>query len=180
MVMMILPGIVSAEDFYVCDEGAACTAGEAGNPDWQTGSDSNPGTSRSEPFKTIQEAMDQVDPGDTVIVGDGIYTDHNSDEAVASMTRTGGTAGAWITFKAENKWGAVLDCENVWQANAIRFYSRSHDIQYMRFEDFELKRCHDAIKMNAQNGGESHDLYFHGFKIHDIGRHWGFGEAAPA
>src|SRR5262249_31357167 len=38
-----------------------------------TGSDSNPG-SEAAPFKTIQKAADIVNPGDAVIVEDGVYT----------------------------------------------------------------------------------------------------------
>ncbi len=37
-----------------------------------TGADNNPG-SQAAPFQTIQHAADLVNPGDTVLVNDGVY-----------------------------------------------------------------------------------------------------------
>src|SRR5947208_12230161 len=73
------------------------------------GSDSNSGTSTA-PFKTIQKAADVINPGDVVIVRDGTYTT-GSGGVLVYQTR-GGTTSAWVTFKAEHKWGAVLDGQN--------------------------------------------------------------------
>ena len=75
-----------------------------------TGSDISSG-SVSAPFKTIQKAANIVNPGDIVIVKDGIYTDTDGDDRVVSLSR-GGTSSNWITFKAENKWGAKLNGNN--------------------------------------------------------------------
>ncbi len=51
-----------------------------------TGSDSSSG-SASAPFKTIQKAANIVNPGDTVIVKDGTYTDTDSDDYVVELNR---------------------------------------------------------------------------------------------
>lgn len=72
-----------------------------------TGNDSNPGT-LAFPFLTIQKAADIVNPGDTVLVGDGTYTDTDGNGTVVYVRR-GGTSGGYITFKSINKWGAVVD-----------------------------------------------------------------------
>ena len=89
--IFILLGNASATTYYVSP----------------TGSDSSSGTSSS-PFKTIQKAADIVNPGDTVIVRDGTYTDTDGDDFIVKISRSG-TSSAWVTFKSENKWGAVLD-----------------------------------------------------------------------
>ncbi|MCI0660951.1 MAG: DUF1565 domain-containing protein, partial [Acidobacteria bacterium] len=88
------------------------------------GSDSNPGT-EALPFKTIQRAADKVDPGDTVIVEDGVYTmgiPHPSCSrftAVVCLTR-GGTPDNRIVFKSRNAWGAKIDGENNRAQNGFR------------------------------------------------------------
>lgn len=76
-----------------------------------SGNDANPGTAAS-PFRTIQKAAGKVNPGDTVIVDDGVYTDTDGDGAIVYAKR-GGTSSAWVTFQSKNKWGAKLDAQNV-------------------------------------------------------------------
>jgi len=76
--VFILLGNASAATYYVSP----------------TGSDSSSGTSSS-PFKTIQKAAGIVNPGDTVIIKDGIYTDTNGDGGVVNLNR-GGTSTSWI------------------------------------------------------------------------------------
>ncbi len=97
-----------------------------------TGSDSSSGTS-SAPFKTIQKAANIVNPGDTVIIKDGIYIDTNNDNFVVQLNR-GGTASNWITFKAEDKWGAILDGENFSTGYGWKF---GKDADYIRVEGLE-------------------------------------------
>ena len=79
-----------------------------------TGADSNPGTFER-PFRTIQRAADVVVAGNTVTVRDGVYTDTGADgcpyPTVVCLKRPG-TAAAPITFRAENRWGAVVDGQN--------------------------------------------------------------------
>lgn len=75
------------------------------------GSDSNSGLSTTSSFKTIQKAADLTNPGDTVLIRNGSYT-----EVVINRS---GTASAWITYKAypghypklqlqQNRWNGVL------------------------------------------------------------------------
>lgn len=66
----------------------------------KTGSDSNDGSSGT-PWLTIGKANTTMVAGDTVIIGDGDY-DENIRE------QTSGTAGNYITYQAENKWGVTL------------------------------------------------------------------------
>src|SRR3990172_9491059 len=70
-----------------------------------TGNDSTGNGSSVNRWKTIQKCADSAGAGDTCIIGDGIYTSQNNQ--LVSITKSG-SSSAWITFQAENKWGAVL------------------------------------------------------------------------
>ncbi|TCS31451.1 chondroitinase B-like protein, partial [Paucimonas lemoignei] len=65
------------------------------------GNDSNSG-SASAPWRTIQKAANTVNAGDTVVLMDGTYT-----EGSIGFNRSG-TAAKPITFKAQNKWKAIV------------------------------------------------------------------------
>ena len=68
-----------------------------------TGSDTAAGTATA-PWAAIQQAAQEVKPGDTVIVEPGKYT----IAAEGINTTTSGTAGAPITFISATKLGAQL------------------------------------------------------------------------
>jgi len=68
-----------------------------------TGSNTAAGTATA-PWATIQQAAQNVKPGDTVYVAPGTYT----ISAEGINTTTSGTAGAPITFISTVKWGAQL------------------------------------------------------------------------
>ena len=68
-----------AANYYVCGNGSACGAG------WSTGSDGNAGISRSAPCQTITAGLGRMSSGDTLIVGNGTYT-----QSIVDMP--GGTA----------------------------------------------------------------------------------------
>lgn len=127
-----------------------------------SGSDNTSGTSIS-PFRTIQHAADIVNPGDTVIIEDGVYTDTNGDGIILNVNR-GGNSSSWITFKAQNKWGAVLDGQNNSTGYGVLFGSGAN---YVRIEGLEIKGCADS---GIHDNSSGHDLYFYGNSIHDIGR----------
>lgn len=138
-----------------------------------SGSNNNPGT-ESLPFKTIQQAADIVNPGDTVIVEDGVYTMGapnsycDSDTAVVCLTR-GGDANNLVTFKSRNKWGAKINGENNRVHNGFRF--ASDDANYIRVEGFEVYGMGNngsSSGFELYNGG--HDTQIVGNRIHHIGR----------
>lgn len=66
-----------------------------------TGSDANDGKTVNTAFRSLQKVADLVQPGDVVLVGNGIYTntDKSNGSAVLNITRSG-KPNAWITWKA--------------------------------------------------------------------------------
>ncbi len=68
------------------------------------GSDSNPGTSSSQPWETFAHAFTQLSAGDTLIVKDGIYNQPiNPSQS--------GTPGNPITIKAQNVGQVTIDMQ---------------------------------------------------------------------
>jgi hypothetical protein len=146
-----------------------------------TGSDSNPGTS-SQPFRTIQKAADLVDPGDTVIVRDGVYKWESGlnncySKTIVCMNR-GGTSTNWVVFKSENKWGARLDGQNSTNDGFVF----NNGISYVRVEGFDICGLMDTASSTAQgfsaySGGSNSQIV--GNRIHNISNHctasWGMG-----
>jgi hypothetical protein len=137
------------------------------------GSDRNLGT-EEQPFASIQKAADLVQPGDTVIVDDGVYrliggTQRacGSNKAIVCLTR-GGTPTDFVTFRARNKWGAKLDGQAGRAYSGFAFYEASN---YVRIQDFEIygmsnDGSSDGIDIFRAGKGAS----IIGNHIHDIGR----------
>ncbi|MBO0857528.1 MAG: right-handed parallel beta-helix repeat-containing protein [Chloracidobacterium sp.] len=129
-----------------------------------TGSDSNPGT-ETQPFLTIQRAADVVNPGNTVIVEDGVYTYSGSnqcDKTIVCLTR-GGAPGQLVTFKSRNKWGARLDGQNGVAVDGFSFGGAD----YVRIQDFEIYGMANA----ASGGASGIDVFNSGVFSELIGNH---------
>ncbi|MFN6947229.1 MAG: right-handed parallel beta-helix repeat-containing protein [Cytophagaceae bacterium] len=125
-----------------------------------TGNDSNNGSINA-PFKTIQKAADVVNPGDTVIVRDGIYTTDRGGDLL--IIKRGGTANAPITFKAENKWKAILDGLGNKTWNGIIITATA---PYTIIDGFEIKDFHEnGIALYANN------ITIRNNYIHNIGNY---------
>jgi hypothetical protein len=113
--------------------GSAIPLGLAGSPVAQaasrtyyvspSGSDSNPGTSQAQPFRTLQRAADSTAPGDTVSIMNGTYTERPGGSDVLVISRSG-RAGAPITFQAHPGHRPVIHPLAGW--NGIRVNGASH------------------------------------------------------
>ncbi len=137
------------------------------------GSDTNPGT-EALPFKTIQKAADIVNPGDAVIVEDGVYTMETPNPscsrftAVVCLTR-GGNSNNMVVFKSRNKWGAKIDGQNNRVQNGFRF--ASPNASYIRVEGFDVYGAgNDGSSAGFDVFNGSHHVEIVGNHIHDIGR----------
>jgi len=116
------------------------------------GSDSNHGSFHS-PFLTLSRAAQAAHAGDTVLVSNGTYGHENavtggdSADTNASpvvLTRSG-LPGAPITFKAESRGGAILDCQLICDS-----YFDLGNTSYIVIEDFVITRGYrEAIHSNG-------------------------------
>jgi len=127
------------------------------------GSDSNAGTTSS-PFRTLQKAADSTNPGDLVLVNDGIYT---GGSTVLAINRSGSST-APILFRATNKWGAIVDGQNNASTTGIDISAN-----YIQVQGFEVRGSNRA-GIQAYNNNETvagnHDVLITQNKIHDIGK----------
>src|SRR5438477_12875 len=127
--------------------------------DGASGNDGNPGDS-TRPFRTVQQAAGVVNPGDVVIVRNGVYT--GDGNAVLSIGR-GGSAGNLVVFKSQNKWGDVLDGQDNYSAKVIEIGTN-----YVRVEGFEVK---GSNHYGVDPSTSTHDIEIVGNNIHDVGRY---------
>jgi hypothetical protein len=110
----ILLSIVAVEAFFITpflgkdstttSPATASTTTASSGPTYYispNGNDSNNG-SQSTPWRTIQKAANTVNPGDTVVLMDGTYT-----QGSVGFNRSG-TSDKPIVFMAQNKWQAVV------------------------------------------------------------------------
>ncbi len=143
-------------------EDSATTLAQSGNFIYvdDDGNASGDGSS-SNPFNTIQKAANVAVAGDTVLVRDGTYTDSDNDGDIFNTVNSG-TSSNWITFKSENKWGAVLDGENRTATRIITFRAGDH---YIRIEGFDMTQAKRGVTINASN----HDVYLFNNTIHHLG-----------
>ncbi len=121
-----------------------------------TGNDANPGTA-AQPFATIQHAADIVNPGDGVLVENGVYT---GGSTVVSISRSG-TATNRIVFRAANRWGAVIDGNNNASTAGIAIPGG-----FVWVEGFEVRNT-SRYGIDTDVG---HDQVVIGNHVHDIGR----------
>jgi hypothetical protein len=123
------------------------------------GSDSGRGT-RAAPFRSIQQAALKAGPGDTVLVRPGVYT---GGDRIVSLSRSG-TRRAWITFRSEQKWKAILDGTG----KSLEAWYFGPDVAYVRVEGFEIRDLYEHAFDTY--GGGVHDLVLAHNHVHHIGR----------
>ena len=113
------------------------------------------------PFQTIQHAANLVNPGDSVVVRNGVYP-------VLDIQR-GGTPGRYVVFRAAVQWGAILDGG---QTSHTQRDGAENGVYlgagFVRVQGFEIRNVwHDGI---SPASGVS-DFQITGNHIHDVGRY---------
>jgi hypothetical protein len=132
-----------------------------------TGSNISPssgGGTVSSPFLTIAYAATWTSPGDIVTVEDGTYTwtDPANHMTVLSIS---GNSSAYITYRARNIGGAILNGGTHQGMTAFSFYPGT---SYINISGFEIKGFWSQ-GIEVRDGASY--INFSDLHIHDIGRY---------
>jgi hypothetical protein len=134
-----------------------------------TGSDSNSGA-QTAPLRHLSKAAAvATQPGDTVIVMDGTYDNEGvvAPNYVVNLAHSG-TAGNPITFKAQNRGGAILDSMNTsttTSCNGASAYFNLHSTAFIVIQGFVIQRgCDEGIHSNDS----AHDITIKWNEIRNI------------
>ncbi|MBD2567389.1 right-handed parallel beta-helix repeat-containing protein [Anabaena lutea] len=149
-----------------------------------TGSDSNNGLSATSPFKTIQKAANLTNPGDTVLIMNGVYTNTGSAGQVVKITRSG-TASAWITYKAypghfpklqHNVWNGILiqDGASYIEINGLEVIGNNAKTTLAYAQSQKTNTSNpltsgNCISIDGRKNGRSHHIRILNNKVHDCG-----------
>lgn len=102
------------------------------------GSDSNTGSAES-PFRTIQQALDVVQPGTAIKLASGIYRE-------ANQTVTAGTASAPIIIEPETGAMPILDGDN----NALDAIRVVHS--YYTIRNLDIRNTKEGVRLEGVTG----------------------------
>ena len=123
-----------------------------------SGNDNNPGT-QAQPWRTIVYAETRVSPGDTVLVGDGVYREK------VIITRSG-TPDNYIVFKSLNRHGARVEVAESGKTDGIKIAAN-----YITVDGFEIydPNLNPDSHGNCITVWENHHVNILNNKVHDCG-----------
>ncbi len=114
-----------------------------------SGNDRHTGLSAEQAFKTLQKAADLTNPGDTVLIMNGTYTNSCYGCEILNIQRSG-TPDAWITYKAHPGHSPKLQLNDGW--NAIKVLGASYFvIEGLEIEGNALSVTRDYALSQSQN-----------------------------
>ena len=129
-----------------------------------TGNDANDGSKRK-PLKTIANALQRVNPGDTVFLREGSYGEF------VVPTRSG-KPGKMITLKSYPGETARIDGSGLYIKGWGNALVQLNSIDYMQFENLHICHAHDSENNTDPEGiyisGTSGNITFRGCKVYDI------------
>lgn len=146
--------------FYPKSKGKTYYVGPDGDDSYSKSKAQNYGT----PWRTIQRACDSIEPGDKVIVKDGIYEASVGEALFVVDLRRGGSYNNWVIFKAENKWGAKIVSEDNLVHSGWNFEDNA---SYIWVEGFEI---YGFDFSGFWDNHDCHDIFLYNNHIHTIGR----------
>jgi parallel beta-helix repeat protein len=104
-----------------------------------SGSDSNDGSSESKAFKTMQRGVDSLQPGHTVLVMNGTYSDPKETNNIVYFAKNG-TAEAWVALMAYPGHSPKLQVRN-WTGIGV-------SAAYVLIQGFTLEGNRDDITLD--------------------------------
>jgi hypothetical protein len=129
-----------------------------------SGNDSNDG-SLSAPWRTIQHAIDQVSPGDTIYVRSGTY------QEFVTFHTSGSATGGYITLRNYAGETPVIDGTGLSVNGQVGLFYLQ-DIAYIKIIGFELRNLTTSDANDDPAGiwvfGASHHIEIRNTVIHDI------------
>ncbi|MEH1832178.1 MAG: right-handed parallel beta-helix repeat-containing protein [Nostoc sp.] len=148
------------------------------------GNDKNSGLSTSSAFKTIQKAADLTNPGDQVLIMNGVYTNLSKAQSVVNIKRSG-TANAWIRYKAypghfpkiqHNTWNGILISSGASyiEINGLEVIGNNANITLDYALSQKSNRLNpltsgNCINIDGQVNGHVHHIRILNNKVHDCG-----------
>jgi len=147
------------------------TAGEGDARDYYVspqGNDTNPGT-KNAPLATIQQAIELVKPGFSVILLEGVY------HQTVSIERSGSAEQGYITLRNEDGQTAILDGKEVQEAEdgVISVENAS----YVRVKGLEIRHyvtsSADVTPIGIYVSGSGTHIEIIANRIHDLGTYAG-------
>ncbi|RAR43877.1 right-handed parallel beta-helix repeat-containing protein [Paenibacillus sp. MDMC362] len=128
------------------------------------GSDSNPGTV-SAPWKTLQHAADEADPGSMIYVRGGVYNQK------LKITRSGTASQGPITFKNYGSEKAIIDGTGL-SVNGIEGLVELTNVNYIMIQGLEIRNytttSRNAVPVGIYVQGSGGFINLTNNKIHDI------------
>jgi parallel beta-helix repeat protein len=130
------------------------------------GSNGDDGSSAT-PWLTIQHAVDNVTPGDTILLRSGTYAGARIEQS--------GTAAAWITLAAAPGAAALINSPgpNNKHSSNLEFETWEGDetVAYWLVEGLEVAAAPNwGIDLRGSEGNHSHDFIIRNNRVHDNGR----------
>ncbi|MEH2240944.1 right-handed parallel beta-helix repeat-containing protein [Nostoc sp.] len=154
------------------------------------GNDKNSGLSSTSAFRTIQKAANLTNPGDTVLIMNGVYTNAKPKGEVVSITRSG-TANAWIKFKAypghspklrHNGWNGILiqNGASYIEVNGLEVIGNNANVTLDYAMSEKSNKLNpltngNCINIDGRKNGHVHHIRILNNKVHECG---GVGIAA--
>ena len=126
------------------------------------GDDANPGTAEA-PWRTIQHAVDSIQPGDTITVRPGTY--------VGARISSSGRPDAPKTLRSQTKWGAILNEPSAAarQNGILELENRGTPaVGYWIVEDFEVDGglSHRGIDIRGRTDAPARHITIRGNHVH--------------
>ncbi len=148
--MFLLTGILSAQNIYVS----------------KTGSNNNDGTSENNALLTIQAAVDQANPGNTILVSQGSY----NEKVLFEGNEDSGNTGNYLTLKAASNnviiSGAGLPVSGREGLITIQ------DVKYIKIIGFDIKDFQTSNNNQSPIGifviGTNSNIEIAENKVHNI------------